>query len=135
MMAWLIVVPLFWGGLAFALGPRHARWLGVAGTALQCWLALDLARHIVSAPVALTLAVGGWEAPLGIVLAADGLSRVLRQIAQQFRLALRQESGRPVIVGDFASLRPGHAAGEENFAGAATMFAPGLSRRVPRLVV
>jgi formate hydrogenlyase subunit 3/multisubunit Na+/H+ antiporter MnhD subunit len=103
MMAWLIVVPLFWGGLAFALGPRHARWLGVAGTALQCWLALDLARHIVSAPVALTLAVGSWEAPLGIALAADGLSGAMLLLTQYVAL--------PILIYAAIYFKDGDAAG------------------------
>lgn len=75
-LAWLLVVPL--AGL-FALmlafrAPRVQAWLVGLMSLVSLGLAAALAwgeRAVVS------YAVGGWEPPLGIVLTADGLSRVM----------------------------------------------------------
>ncbi|MFN6961738.1 MAG: hydrogenase 4 subunit B, partial [Rhodocyclaceae bacterium] len=69
-MIGLIVLPLVWASLAFVLGPGRGKWLAIGGLALQTGLAFDLARKVGAGKTALTHAVGGWGAPLGIDLAA-----------------------------------------------------------------
>ena len=75
-LVWLILAPLIWATLAFVLGPGRGAWLAIAGLAVQCWLAFDLARK-VGAGATVAHAVGGWGAPLGIDLAVDGLSAAM----------------------------------------------------------
>ena len=71
----LLLVPLLWATLTF-LWPRQARWLNIPGLALQLLLAAQLYRQVAeSGPRQVML--GGWDAPLGIALAADGLSVTL----------------------------------------------------------
>lgn len=86
-IAWLIVLPLAWGTLAFVLGPGRGALAGLAGTAAQLALALALAAA-VREEGRLVLAAGGWPAPLGIELAADGLSVAMLLMAQVVGLPL-----------------------------------------------
>lgn len=86
-IAWLVLLPLFWAVGAFLLGPGRGAWLAIVGTALQLWLAFDLARKVGAGGTA-THAVGGWGAPLGIDLAADGLSALMLLLTQFVALPL-----------------------------------------------
>ncbi len=87
-LAWLILLPLFWAVGAFLLGPGRGARLAIAGVALQLWLAFDLAAKVGAGGTALKHAVGGWGAPLGIDLAADGLTVVMLLLAQFIALPL-----------------------------------------------
>jgi multicomponent Na+:H+ antiporter subunit D len=71
-MAALILAPLAGAALAFVL-PRFGRWLTLAAAAIAGASAVALARHVHDAGPVRHL-VGGWGAPLGIDLWADGLS-------------------------------------------------------------
>ncbi len=86
-MAWLILLPLGWASLAFLLGPGRGALAAIIGLAVQLWLVADLAAA-VSAAGARTHAVGGWGAPLGIDLVADGLSVVMLLLMQAVALPL-----------------------------------------------
>jgi multicomponent Na+:H+ antiporter subunit D len=79
-IAWLILIPLLWATLAFVLGPGRGAVLGNTGIAAQLLLALALAGQL--AGDAQEQAIGGWEAPLGIALRADGLSVVMLLLTQ-----------------------------------------------------
>ena len=85
-----VIVPLLAAGVKFALGPRME--------ALQRWLsAATLAAVLVVAVVLLAAAdrygpqvvrVGGWPAPLGIVLVADRLSALLLVVSSAITLCV-----------------------------------------------
>lgn len=92
-MIWLIVLPLVWASLAFVLGPGRGGWLAISGLAMQTWLAFDLAIKIGAGGSTMSHAVGGWGAPLGIDLAADGLSAVMLLLTQCVALPLAVYSG------------------------------------------
>ncbi len=85
-LVWLILLPLGWATGAF-LFPRRGAWLAIGGTVLQLWLAVDLARKVGAGGTA-AHAVGGWGAPLGIDLAADGLAALLLILTQLVALPL-----------------------------------------------
>jgi len=86
-LPWLILLPLAWASLAFLLGPGRGGRLALAGLAGQLALALWLARRLIEGgPV--SHAVGGWGAPLGIDLYADGLSAVMLLLTQAVALPL-----------------------------------------------
>ncbi|MCQ4348521.1 NADH-quinone oxidoreductase subunit J [Pseudomonas stutzeri] len=86
-MAWLVVLPLAWACLAFLLGPGRGARAAIAGLLVQLALAVQLAVALTDAgPVG--HAVGGWAAPLGIALAADGLAAALLLLAQLILLPL-----------------------------------------------
>lgn len=86
-LVWLLLLPLAWATLAFVLGPGRGAWLAIAGLAAQFALAVDLARKIAADGVAAHV-VGGWGAPLGIDLAADGLSAAMLLLTQGVALPL-----------------------------------------------
>lgn len=81
MMVWLILLPLFWTSLIFLLGPGRGGWLALVGIVVQLWLALSLSGEVVESGRVLH-ETGGWGAPLGIDLTADGLSAVMILLAQ-----------------------------------------------------
>lgn len=83
----LILLPLVWASVAFALGPHRGARLALAALLLQWLLALWLAVKILDAG-AQTYAVGGWEAPLGIAFNADGLSAVMLLLTQTLAFPL-----------------------------------------------
>lgn len=86
-VVWLIALPLAWACAAFLLGPGRGARLAIAGIALQLWCALWLAGVLPDHGVR-SHAVGGWGAPLGIDLHADGLSVVMLLLAQVVALPL-----------------------------------------------
>jgi multicomponent Na+:H+ antiporter subunit D len=86
-LPWLIVLPLLWGTLAFVLGPGRGGRLAIAAIALQCVLALLLAGQLLDDGTRV-YAVGGWGAPLGIDLMADGLAAVMLLLTQAVALPL-----------------------------------------------
>ncbi|MGF1548165.1 MAG: complex I subunit 5 family protein [Thiotrichales bacterium] len=75
-VAWLILLPLAWASVAFVMGPRRGARLALLGLVLQVGLALRLAFDVVNLGPR-TYAVGGWGAPLGIDLMADGLAALM----------------------------------------------------------
>ncbi|MGE5088142.1 MAG: complex I subunit 5 family protein [Candidatus Levyibacteriota bacterium] len=87
LLVWLILLPLCWATLAFVLGPGRGAWAAIAGLATQLGLAFGLAQEVVAGGTALH-AVGGWTAPLGIDLAADGLSVAMLLLTQTVALPL-----------------------------------------------
>lgn len=91
-MIGLIVLPLVWASLAFGLGPGRGqglvRWLAIGGLTIQTWLAFDLAQKVGAGGTALAHAIGGWGAPLGIDLVADGLSAAMLLLTQCIALPL-----------------------------------------------
>ena len=86
-LPWLIVLPLAWAVLAFLLGGGRGGRLAVAGLAVQLVLALALAVEVMTEG-ARVHTVGGWGAPLGIDLLADGLSVAMLLLAQGVALPL-----------------------------------------------
>ena len=86
-LPWLIVLPLVWGTLAFVLGPARGARLAISALAVQTLLALQLAAQLVDGG-ARAYAVGGWGAPLGIDLYADGLAGVMLLLTQAVALPL-----------------------------------------------
>jgi formate hydrogenlyase subunit 3/multisubunit Na+/H+ antiporter MnhD subunit len=86
-LVWLILLPLCWATLAFVLGPGRGAWTAIGGLAAQLWLAFVLAQRVGAGGKALH-AVGGWGAPLGIDLAADGLSTAMLLLTQCVALPL-----------------------------------------------
>ena len=84
---WLIVLPLAWGTLAFVLGAGRGGRLAVGAIALQMVLAVQLAGQLVGDGQR-AYAVGGWGAPLGIDLYADGLATVMLLLTQAVALPL-----------------------------------------------
>lgn len=86
-LAWLIVIPLAWASAAFIAGPRRGARLALAALSVQLVLALALARTVAGSGARLHL-VGGWAAPLGIGLAADGLSVLMLLLTQAVALPL-----------------------------------------------
>jgi len=87
-LPWLILLPLLWATGAFLLGPARGARLAIAGTAVQLWLAFALAAKVGAERTALHHPVGGWGAPLGIDLAADGLAALLLILTQLVALPL-----------------------------------------------
>lgn len=87
-MIWLIVLPLVWASLAFVLGPGRGKWLALSGLTAQAVLAFDVAAKVSAGGTAMSHPVGGWGAPLGIDLAADGLSAAMLLLTQCVALPL-----------------------------------------------
>ena len=102
-LPWLILLPLAWATLAFVLGPGRGASLAIASLAAQAWLVLDLARKVSAGGTAAGHAAGGWGAPLGIDLAADGLSVAMLLLVQAVAL--------PLAIHARAYYKPGDAAG------------------------
>jgi len=86
-LPWLIVLPLTWATLAFVLGHGRGSRLAIGAIALQCGLALQLAGQLFDQG-ARSYAGGGWGAPLGIDLMADGLAAVMLLLTQAVALPL-----------------------------------------------
>lgn len=103
-LAWLILLPLFWATGAFLLEPGRGARLAIAGVAVQLWLAFALAAKVGAGGTAIKHAVGGWGAPLGIDLAADGLTAVMLLLTQGVALPLLLFA-RGYFAGDSAAVR------------------------------
>ncbi len=84
---WLVMLPLAWGTLAFVLGPGRGARLAITALVLQNALALQLAAQLFEGG-ARRYAVGGWGAPLGIDLFADGLAATMLLLTQAVALPL-----------------------------------------------
>ena len=84
---WLLGVPLLVASLAFLLGPRLGGWLALPGLALILLAATGLAlRVLLQGPQ--QHALGGWGAPLGIELLADGLAALMLLMTAAISLAV-----------------------------------------------
>ncbi|HZW22706.1 complex I subunit 5 family protein [Noviherbaspirillum sp.] len=83
----IILVPLLWASLAFIAGPAHGWKLALGGSTLQLVLAWRLAAEVGGGADRVHVP-GGWEAPLGIALSADGLAAVMLLLAQGVALPL-----------------------------------------------
>lgn len=86
-LIWLIVLPLAWATLAFMLGTGRGVIPALVGLVLQVCCAVLLAIDIANQG-SRTHVVGGWEAPLGILLVADGLSAVMLLLTQAVALLI-----------------------------------------------
>lgn len=84
---WLIVIPLAWASAAFVAGPGRGARLALAALAVQLALALGLVHTAATGQIPIH-DVGGWAAPLGIALAADGLSVAMLLLTQGVALPL-----------------------------------------------
>lgn len=84
---WLIVLPLAWASLAFIAGPGRGGRLAIVALSAQLALVCSLGVELVDAG-ARVHAVGGWGAPLGIDLMADGLSTVMLLLTQAVALPM-----------------------------------------------
>ena len=102
-LVWLLLLPLAWATLAFVLGPGRGAWLAIAGLAAQFALAVDLARKVAAGGVSAHV-VGGWGAPLGIDLAADGLSAAMLLLTQGVALPLAIHARAHFKAGDPAGV-------------------------------
>lgn len=75
LLPWLVSLPFLAGAAAFLFGPRVSRLANLPLLAvvlmLAAWLGMETFRG------ELRYAVGGWIAPLGIELAADGLAAIM----------------------------------------------------------
>ncbi|WP_131112129.1 complex I subunit 5 family protein [Sulfuricystis thermophila] len=99
-LIWLILLPLFWTTLAFLFGPARGAWLAITGAAAQLALAVALALKVGADRTAHHHPVGGWDAPLGIDLTADGLSAALLLLTQCVALPLFIYAHRYFRAGD-----------------------------------
>lgn len=86
-LPWLVLLPLGWAGLTFLLGPGRGGRLAILGLTGQLALALLLAIGLLDEGTRVH-AVGGWGAPLGIDLVADGLAAVMLLFTQVVALPL-----------------------------------------------
>lgn len=77
-IALLILSPLAAAALAFAL-PRRGRWLALGTVAVVGAATVQLTRAVLASGVQ-THRVGGWSAPLGIDLRADGLALLMLMV-------------------------------------------------------
>ncbi len=96
-IALLILGPLVAAALAFVF-PKRGRWvaLAAAATVIAAWVGLT--REVVAGGVQVHR-VGGWSAPLGIDLRADGLSVLMLGIAALIASAVALYSGRYFLAG------------------------------------
>lgn len=85
-LPWLILLPFFWATAAFLLGPGRGGRLAIVALTVQLGLALILASEVEGSPR--IYGIGGWEAPLGIELMADGLSCIMLLLVQVVALPI-----------------------------------------------
>lgn len=86
-IAWIILLPLGWAAFAFLLGPTRGGRIAMAGIAVQLVLAAWIAADVAGGSSSLH-AAGGWRAPLGIDLVADGLAAIMLLLTQAVALPL-----------------------------------------------
>jgi multicomponent Na+:H+ antiporter subunit D len=84
---WLILLPAAWATMAFLQGPGRGGRLALVSISLQLLLAMLLA-HDITGGVTRRYAVGGWDAPLGIELMADGLATLMLLLTQAVALPI-----------------------------------------------
>ncbi|KUF08747.1 hypothetical protein AVJ23_21100 [Pseudoponticoccus marisrubri] len=102
----LLVTLPFLAALAAAAAPRAAATLGMAATLANAGFAALLARALL-ADGARETSLGGWEAPLGITLRADGLAALMIGMTALVGSAValqamgRPAPGRPAPAGGF----------------------------------
>jgi len=75
-IGWVILIPLAGGILASTVGDRKGRWVVGITAVATLWVAVAVARSVALHGIA-RHAVGGWLAPLGIELRADGIAAVM----------------------------------------------------------
>lgn len=91
-MTWLVplpvVVPLLAAGLSLALArrPHLQRWLALAALGVSFAVAVTLAAAVDEGQIVMN--VGGWAAPIGIVLVIDRLSALLLAVSVAVTLAV-----------------------------------------------
>lgn len=73
LLAWLILLPLAWAAIAFLIGPASGGRIAIVALAGQLWMSIRVGIALQTSGPQLH-AVGGWGAPLGIDLFADGLA-------------------------------------------------------------
>lgn len=83
----LILLPLASGAAAFLLGPGRGAGLCIASQAAALFFALQLADSVLAGDIA-RHRIGGWGAPLGIDLTADGLAAAMLLLTQAVALPL-----------------------------------------------
>lgn len=90
-LALMVVLPLL-GALAVTAAPTHARGIGILAAVLTTASALMVAT-IVWGSGTLRSDLGGWGAPLGLALEADGLSVAMSIMANLVALAVSVYAG------------------------------------------
>lgn len=75
-LAWTILVPLTSAVVSFLLGHRRSFWIVIPGISATFLSAIGLCRQVWQQGFE-RYAIGGWNAPLGIELYADGLSALM----------------------------------------------------------
>lgn len=73
LLAWLILLPLAWAAIAFLIGPASGGPVAIVALAVQLGMSIRAGIAVQNSGPQLH-AVGGWGAPLGIDLFADGLA-------------------------------------------------------------
>jgi len=73
--AWIVSLPLLAAVFSFVL-PRIRVWAGILTAIITPLMVVFLGREVL-AHGAIQMQVGGWEAPLGIYLYADGISAAM----------------------------------------------------------
>jgi multicomponent Na+:H+ antiporter subunit D len=91
-MAMLILGPLAAAALAFAL-PKRGRWMAMASVGIAAVALITLIRKVLADGVQVHR-VGGWGAPLGIDLRADGLAVLMSGDTTLIAGAMTLYSGR-----------------------------------------
>lgn len=91
-IALLILGPLIAAALAFAL-PQRARAVALAAAAIAVGALVGLVREVMAGGVQIHR-IGGWSAPLGIDLRADGLAVLMLAITALIASAVTLYSGR-----------------------------------------
>lgn len=86
----LVLAPIIAGLIAF-VWPRFATLISLFGALSVAWAALVLARQVIEHGV-LRVAVGGWAAPLGIELRADGLAATMIAMTALVGLAVTAQA-------------------------------------------
>ena len=89
-----IVIPLFMAALGLALAPlgqrqtaRTQQFLALVTTIVNLGIAIWLLYHTIVIGERLVLQMGGWAAPFGIAVVADGLSAILLTLTAILALA------------------------------------------------
>lgn len=120
-LVWIIALPLLLGILSFLAGPRSARLLSLPGLALLL-LAAAATAHGVFRAGPIHHRVGGWGAPLGIDLYADGLAAAMLLLNAVVAAGVGAYANPYFRIGTFTRRRAGEAS--EHAAPGAAFFWP-----------